>query len=60
MGDVVFAADERIIVVAEDDERLLGNRGVLGHLRDDPGALRRAADYLENPPAARVLTRKAK
>lgn len=32
------------------------NRDVLGHLRDDPAALRRAADYVENPPARRVLT----
>lgn len=32
------------------------NRDVLGHLRDDPAALRRGADYLENPPARRVLT----
>lgn len=32
------------------------NRDVLGHLRDDPAALRRGADYLENPPADRVLT----
>jgi hypothetical protein len=31
------------------------NRGVLGHLRDDPEALRRAADYLEHPPAREVL-----
>lgn len=27
----------------------------LGHVRDDPAALRRLADYLENPPAQRVL-----
>jgi hypothetical protein len=32
------------------------NRDVLGHLRDDPAALRRAADYLEKPPADQVLT----
>lgn len=31
------------------------NRNVLGHLRDDPEALRRLAGYLENPPARAVL-----
>ena len=31
------------------------NRNVLGHLRDDPEALERAADYLRNPPAVEVL-----
>ncbi|WP_372440291.1 endonuclease VII domain-containing protein [Actinokineospora baliensis] len=31
------------------------NRDVLGHLRDNPDALRRAAEYLEDPPAWRVL-----
>jgi hypothetical protein len=32
---------------------------LVGHLRDDPAALRRAADYLENPPAKRVINRRA-
>ncbi|WP_244431641.1 endonuclease VII domain-containing protein [Segniliparus rugosus] len=31
------------------------NRDVLGHLRDDPEALRRAVEYLESPPAQRVV-----
>lgn len=31
------------------------NVGVLGHLRDDPEALLRAADYLMNPPAFAVI-----
>lgn len=31
------------------------NRNVLGHLRDDPAALQRAIDYLNNPPAKSVL-----
>lgn len=31
------------------------NRDVLGHLRDDPEALQRAIQYLENPPAKAVL-----
>lgn len=31
------------------------NRDVLGHLRDDPEALKRAIDYLLNPPARAVL-----
>lgn len=31
------------------------NRGVLGHLRDDPDAFRRAMAYLASPPARRVL-----
>lgn len=31
------------------------NRGVLGHLRDDIAALQRGIDYLNNPPAVRVL-----
>jgi hypothetical protein len=35
------------------------NKKVLGHLRDDPAALRRGAEYLENPPAKVVLERKA-
>ncbi len=30
---------------------------MLGHVRDNPHALRRAADYLENPPAPAVLRR---
>ena len=34
------------------------NRDVLGHLRDDVGALQRAIDYLTNPPARRVLLTK--
>lgn len=33
------------------------NRDVLGHLRDDPAALRRGAEYLEDPPARSVLAR---
>lgn len=32
------------------------NRDVLGHLRDDVGALERAIEYLTNPPARRVLS----
>jgi hypothetical protein len=31
------------------------NRDVLGHLKDDPASLRRAADYIEHPPAKEVL-----
>lgn len=31
------------------------NRDVLGHLRDDPEALRRALHYLEHPPAKELL-----
>lgn len=31
------------------------NRNVLGHLRDSVDALQRAVDYLERPPAKRVL-----
>lgn len=31
------------------------NRDVLGHLRDDPAALVRGAEYLRNPPARRVF-----
>lgn len=31
------------------------NRDVLGHLRDDVDSLRRAAEYLENPPAKTAL-----
>ncbi len=31
------------------------NRHVLGHLRDDPQALRRAIYYLENPPAVQAI-----
>lgn len=31
------------------------NRDVLGHYRDDPAALRRMADYLENPPAFEII-----
>ena len=31
------------------------NRNVLGHLRDDPDALLRAADYLMHPPAVEKL-----
>ena len=30
------------------------NRDVLGHLRDDVGALLRAVSYIENPPAKRL------
>lgn len=30
------------------------NRKIVGHLRDDPAAFRRGADYLENPPARRL------
>jgi hypothetical protein len=33
------------------------NRDVLGHLRDDPEAFRRAIQYLENPPAREVLSK---
>ncbi|WP_423817399.1 endonuclease VII domain-containing protein [Saccharomonospora viridis] len=33
------------------------NRDVLGHLRDEAEALRRLADYVENPPARKVLAR---
>ena len=32
------------------------NYKILGHLRDDVAALQRAIDYLNNPPARRVLT----
>lgn len=35
------------------------NRDVLGHLRDDPLALARAIEYLNDPPARRVLNREA-
>ncbi|QBI99508.1 endonuclease VII [Mycobacterium phage Ringer] len=31
------------------------NRNVLGHLGDDPEALQRGIDYLENPPAFAVI-----
>jgi hypothetical protein len=31
------------------------NRDVLGHLRDDPEALYRAAEYLQRPPAVAVI-----
>lgn len=31
------------------------NRNVLGHLRDDPAALERAADYLRTPPAVQAI-----
>jgi hypothetical protein len=31
------------------------NRDVLGHLRDDPAALRRAVRYLRRPPAVEVI-----
>lgn len=31
------------------------NRNVIGHLRDDPDALIRAAQYLSHPPAVEVL-----
>ncbi len=31
------------------------NRNVIGHLRDDPCALDRAAEYLRQPPAVQVL-----
>lgn len=31
------------------------NRGVLGHLRDSPDAMERAAEYLRNPPARQIL-----
>lgn len=31
------------------------NRGVIGHLRDDPEALLRAVEYLRRPPAQAVL-----
>lgn len=31
------------------------NRKVLKYARDDPERLRRAADYLENPPAQKIL-----
>lgn len=30
------------------------NRKIVGHLRDDPAAFRRGAEYLENPPARRL------
>ena len=30
------------------------NRKIVGHLRDDPDAFRRGAEYLENPPARRL------
>lgn len=30
------------------------NRKIVGHLRDDPKAFRRGAEYLENPPARRL------
>lgn len=35
------------------------NLNVIGHLRDDPAALRRGADYLTNPPAFAVIGRRA-
>lgn len=35
------------------------NRDVLGHLRDDVEALARAIEYLNDPPARRVLTRES-
>jgi hypothetical protein len=35
------------------------NRDVLGHLRDDPEALQRAIEYLNDPPARRVLKRES-
>lgn len=31
------------------------NRKIVGHLRDDPEAFRRGAEYLENPPAQRLM-----
>jgi hypothetical protein len=31
------------------------NRGVLGHLRDDPEAFQRGIDYLNNPPAVQAI-----
>ncbi len=31
------------------------NRKIVGHLRDDPAAFRRGAEYLENPPARRLM-----
>lgn len=31
------------------------NRDVLGHLRDDPEAFRRGAEYIESPPALRII-----
>ena len=31
------------------------NRDVLGHLRDDPEAFWRGAQYLQNPPAVMVI-----
>lgn len=31
------------------------NRDVLGHLRDDPDALERAAEYIRHPVATRVI-----
>lgn len=34
------------------------NYKILGHLRDDPEALQRAINYLENPPAFSVIGRK--
>lgn len=30
------------------------NRKIVGHLRDDPAAFRRGAEYLEDPPARRL------
>lgn len=53
----------RRLAVDHDHETLLVrgllcktcNYKILGHLRDDPEALRRAIDYLENPPAFRVI-----
>jgi|GEM_PF-6267044 len=35
------------------------NRKIVGHLRDDPAAFRRGAEYLEDPPARRLLARLA-
>lgn len=34
------------------------NRDVLGHLRDDVAAFERVIDYLQEPPAVRVLGRR--